>query len=212
MSEPSLIVEVPGVPRFSGALRPAERCVIPLEVRARLGPLGLLTLVNGLFGVIALVVAGLSLSEPSVIQTYHFMIVMTLVFGVFLTLPAATLLFDRLRPQPLVYIGRDSFYDARSLRQPIAWTDVSHAAVIYRGRNVRRAPHEPAIEAFGFTLTLRHAIAAHHNRFRLGAFGFKWRRYPNEIYVSLLQLSQKPHALADTMLALVQRHGSIIER
>jgi hypothetical protein len=34
MSEPSLIVEVLGVPRLSGALRPPERYAIPLEVRA----------------------------------------------------------------------------------------------------------------------------------------------------------------------------------
>jgi len=204
-------IEIPGEPTFrrpTGA--PVQHIHLPFEVGPPGGPAAILIVAGGLLGVLMLFGAGAMLlattRSPSALQATGIVLAGVLVaaIGVCFSGPAFTALADRLRGHPTLVLDIDGFRDTRSMRQPIAWSHIVQAKITYQDLRTRTG-------IAGVQLTLRDAIEARHNPFRIGALGFYWRRRPNELYVPLMALAARPHTVAHAIAALVTRHGGAVD-
>ena len=199
------VIEIPGEPGlFKTVDLPSEYVPLPLEVGARWQQMTVLVGLLGLFFLSGAALSLLSLQQTN--QSIWSITGMSAVgllmaaVGVCFTGAAVTAIADDSTRFPLLVIDDAGIWDKRSVRSPLAWSDVAHAKIAYTKGGVG-----------GVRLQFRCPIEARHNPFRLGTLGFSWRRRSDELHVAVMGLDIKPRSLALTITTMVQRNGGAID-
>ena len=190
---------------------PPEQLELPIKVHSRLGFQGWVVLGAAAFLVPlcliggALVVIGAATHPPrSIADLIMLVIGIVMMAGSGCVLACVvTLITDMSRRGPLLTIAEEAIHDTRLTTQPVPWSAVDRASLVWQDPYTQMNPVAVRIE-------LRGPVRARHNPFRFGTFLFRWRRELNELHVPLWMLS-KPHcALARIILEMVRRHGGKI--
>lgn len=197
-------VKFPGRPKFTGVWSfPSRGVELPVYVRAEIRAFALPLIVSAVVCLPAApLVAALVLEKGHALWGSPQQLLVLLlcsaigVLGITVTLSLLTLLADRLASTPRLEIDSQHLLDRRATPERIAWSDVARAAIMYTGAG-----------PVAVHLTLRRAVDARHNRFRLGTLGQCWRRSVNELHVPVLPLDMDPYELSNLILTLVARYG-----
>ncbi|MDR3463596.1 MAG: hypothetical protein P4L76_14895 [Beijerinckiaceae bacterium] len=126
------------------------------------------------------------------------------VFVGFACVPAGvviTAIRDLKHRRACLVVDSEGLRDARVGNEWIAWSAVSRAELVTSGPG-----------ACAVRLILRKAGPSFYNPFRVGGWCARWRGRRRERVVALLLLDQRPHVLAQTILALAARHGVEIDQ
>jgi hypothetical protein len=196
-------VDIPREPTLSQPLdTPPLRIWLPAELSSRAGPwlsgaaiFATVLLGGSLAALSSMAVHAVTLRSAGDVFVAS-LLLLTAAFSVFFLLTVITGFVDLVRGSRLLVLGGASFLDRRQCRQPILWSDVSHARVTYTRWGFA-----------GVHLKLRRPIEACHNPFRIGTTFALWRRHPDELHVSIIFLNWSGHDIAHTILALVKLHG-----
>jgi hypothetical protein len=197
------LVEFPGEPTLrAGSAVPPVRILLPSQQSRGARGIVVLAAWTGVAAAFVLLPAGMlvlglwSLRSPKEVAICAIFLPVA-AMGIVLAGAAATLLIDLARASPLVVVTSDGLYDRRVLDEMIPWSDVVHA--------------QPWPGYTAMALRLRRDVNARHNPFRFGPACRKWRRRPNELYISVRFLTVSPHDLAHCIATLVQRHGGKVD-
>jgi hypothetical protein len=194
------VVEVPGYPRLSRAA-PPRTIALPLHVASRWNGLALLGGVIGAFLLAgALMVFAAAPRRGETISDAAILLLMgpfTAALGTCFVAAAVTSVCDVMRRQPALIIDTEGFFDRRSMRCPISWSDILSATIVFQSAITQTG-------IIAVRLRLRMPVRSVHNPFRLGMLGFQWRKKPDELYVPLVSLSAEPHSVAHVILILAQ--------
>jgi hypothetical protein len=199
------VIEIPGEP---GLLKthnlPSEIIPLPLKVDSRALSIAVLPGLQGLFFLFGAAITLLSVTQTN--QSVWTMACMS-ALGLFMAAvgtcfagAALTAMADDSRRIPVLAIDDAGIWDTRSVRFPLAWSDIAHAKIIYAQASVGSV-----------RLKLRRAIPALHNPFRIGILGSAWWRQPDELHVAVMGVDIKPRLLALAITTMVQRHGGTID-
>ena len=189
LTQPTYI-DIPGRPDFFYPVPKIERFSFPLEVRSRLGfrawlflPLAFV-MAFSMFDAINTFPNSLHSVRAWISMIVGVPIAIWLVIaftGAFLTL------LHRTSDSPLLILTAEGLLDRRLYNN-----------VIQGGRGAGW---------IAVRLKLRHPLAARPNLFRIGTPLSAWRRRPDELYVPILNLTVRPHTLAQTIKTMVERAG-----
>jgi hypothetical protein len=205
VGKPSYI-EIPGEETFWKTVNlPPERIELPLEARARVGPVDwLLLLPIALLLTFGALLLTLGTIENLIVGTFDWAALIVsplslLIAGCFLG-PFLVLLGDSLSSRGYVRVSRLGIHDHRLTDQPVDWVDIAKAKLHYTKGGFG------AVE-----LTLRHPLAARHNAFRLGTIGLSWRRHADQLHVPVLSMDVSDRRLALAIVTLAKTNGAEID-
>jgi hypothetical protein len=189
---------------------PPRRFELPMELTPG-GGLGtalivfLMLIVMFLVGIICISLVWISVTQDKdglATRAVRILFMSLVLLGIFLRFGSGVaFVADVLRFKTVLLIAGDRMVDFRCSAAPVFWRNVTRARFVHGGR-----PYG----VLGVRLTLRAPMEWHHDLLREGAFFLTWRLRPNEIFVSLSDLSMPRTWLEPIVRELVLRHGGVM--